>query len=161
MSKFLEKIEFAILALSLAIMSTVTFVNVISRYFLTSSLAFTEELTVNLFVLLTFVGASVAISRKGHLGFNLLFDSIQTNGKVILTLFIGLISTLLFLVLFYFGIDMILFQKQLGQISPALGWPQWVFSLGLPIGSAFCLIRAIEVTSLEVKTLLAERGRQA
>ncbi|MEW9673428.1 TRAP transporter small permease [Ammoniphilus sp. 3BR4] len=157
MSKFLTKIEYTILAFSLAVMCTVTFVNVISRYFLTTSLAYTEELTINLFVLLTFVGAAVAIHQKGHLGFSLLYDSIQRKGKLFLAILSGLISTFVFGILAYFGVEMIMFQKQLNQITPALGWPQWIFSLGLPIGSIICLIRVIQVTSLEVKILLNGR----
>lgn len=153
LSKLLEKIEFSILALSLAIMCIVAFVNVISRYFLSYSLAFTEEITINLFVLITFMGAAVGIHRRGHLGFNLLFENAGRNMQMVLVFVIGLVTTFVFVSLTYFGVEMVLFQKQLNQMTPALGWPQWVFSLGLPLGSLFCLIRTVQVTWEEAKAL--------
>ncbi|WP_240689252.1 TRAP transporter small permease [Ammoniphilus sp. YIM 78166] len=158
MSKLLEKIEFSILALSLAVMCIVAFVNVISRYFLSHSLAFTEEITINLFVVVTFMGAAVGIHRKGHLGFNLLFENAGRKMQMVLLLFIGLITSFVFVSLTYYGVDMVLFQKQLNQMTPALGWPQWIFSLGLPLGSLFCLVRTLQVTWQEAKMLAKEGG---
>ena len=153
MSKLLEKIEHSILALSLAIMCIVAFVNIVSRYFLSYSLAFTEEITINLFVLITFMGAAIGIHRKAHLGFNLLFENAGRNMQMVLVYVIGLVTSFVFLSLTYYGVDMVLFQKQLNQMTPALGWPQWIFSLGLPLGSLFCLIRTLQVTWQEARTL--------
>lgn len=161
MSRIVQRIEFTVLILSLSIMCVITFTNVVTRYLLGSSIAFTEEITVNLFVLMTFMGASVGLKRKAHLGFNLIFESLRSYPKVILTLFIGLVMGALFSVLVYYGYEMVVFQKMLNQKTPALGWPQWIFSLGLPIGSLFCLYRVIEATSIEVKEILhEERGQQ-
>lgn len=153
MSNIIAKIEHTVLVISLAIMSIITFVNVLSRYFLSSSFAFTEEVTVNLFVLITFLGAAVGIKRKSHLAFSLLYEVASHNIKLVLTIFVGALTTILFVVVTYYGIDMMVFQAQLKQITPALGWPQWVFSMGLPLGSLFCVYRSAEATVKEVNEL--------
>jgi C4-dicarboxylate transporter DctQ subunit len=161
MSRIVQGIEYSVLVLSLSIMCTITFINVLTRYLFGNSIAFTEEITVNLFVLMTFMGASVGLKRKAHLGFSLIFESLRSYSKLILTLFIGIVMGAIFTLLVYYGYEMVAFQKMLNQKTPALGWPQWVFSLGLPIGSLFCLYRVIEATSIEVKEILdEERGQQ-
>jgi C4-dicarboxylate transporter DctQ subunit len=146
LSRFMEKIEYTSLIASLSIMSLITFLNVLSRYVLNYSLAFTEEITLNLFVFITFMGAAVGIHRKAHLGFTLLFDYLGHRSKLAVTCLIGLIGGITFFIITFFGVKMVLFQMGIEQITPALGWPQWILSLGLPLGSLFCLLRTIEST---------------
>ncbi len=156
MSNFLSKIEHTVLVFSLAVMSIITFANIISRFFLSSSFAFTEEVTVNLFVLITFLGAAVGIKRKSHLAFSLLYDTSSRNLRLALAIFAGAMTILIFAITTYYGVDMMLFQAQLKQTTPALGWPQWIFSMGLPLGSLFCVYRSLEATIKEVKELRKE-----
>lgn len=137
MSRVLLYVEYTILALSLALMSVITFSNVMSRFIFNFSISFTEEVTINLFVLLTFVGASVGIYQRAHLGFSLIYDKFKGINKVILTVFIGSIVTLFFAATGYYGFEIVQSQMGRGQTTPALGWPQWIFTLSLPIGCAF------------------------
>lgn len=160
MSKMLTYLEYTLVIFSLSVMSILTFLNVISRYFVSYSLSFTEEVTVNLFVLLIFTGAAIGIHRKAHLGFTLLYDLANIKIKVLLTAFIGLISVTIFFLIVYYTWGTIEFQMRLNQKSPALGWPQWIFSSGLLVGGALCLIRSIQVTFTEIRSLLKE-GREA
>ncbi|MBD1378931.1 TRAP transporter small permease [Metabacillus arenae] len=158
MSKVISYIENFILAITMLAMSVITFTNVISRYFFHYSLSFTEEITINLFVLLTFFGAAVGLRKNAHLGFSLLFEKANVISKKVLILFsTALISTVFFL-LAYYGYDMMLFQMERKLITPSLGMQQWVFSMVLPIGSIFCLYRSIEVGVKEWKDLNKVEG---
>ena len=65
-------------------------------------------------------------------------------------------SFLLFAVLLYFGIDMMIFQMQIGQTTPALNLPQWIWSLALPIGALLCLIRTVQALFIELKVVKEE-----
>ena len=67
---FIIHFEEASCAILFAIMAIVAFVNVISRYLLKYSLAFTEELLISFFVWLTLLGAAVAFREGSHLGFS-------------------------------------------------------------------------------------------
>lgn len=153
MSRFLLYVEYTILALSLSIMSVITFANVISRFIFNFSISFTEEVTINLFVLLTFVGASLGIYQRAHLGFSLIYEKFKGINRLILTLFIGSIMTLFFVATGYYGFEIVQSQMERGQTTPALGWPQWVFTLSLPFGCVFCVFRTIEVTINDVKDI--------
>ncbi|GGJ94846.1 hypothetical protein GCM10007063_16740 [Lentibacillus kapialis] len=153
MSNFLLYVEYTILALSLSIMSLITFANVISRFIFNFSISFTEEVTINLFVLLTFVGASLGIYKRAHLGFSLIYEKFNGINRIILTLFIGSLITLFFVATGYYGFEIVQSQMERGQTTPALGWPQWIFTLSLPIGCVFCIIRSIEVTINDVRNI--------
>lgn len=146
MSRGLLYVEYTILASCLAAMAIITFANVISRFIFNFSLAFTEEITVNLFVVLTFVGASVGIYKSAHLGFDLIYEKLGRANKTVVTVFIGALIVFFFGVLAYHGFGIAMSQMERGQITPALGWPQWIFALCLPLGSILCMIRTVEST---------------
>lgn len=156
MSKWLTTLENSLLVLSSSIMCIIAFANVVSRYLLGNSFAFTEEITINLFVLLTFVGASVGVKNHAHLGFTLLFDRANLSIKKILCIFTGLVVVAVFILMAYYGIKMVQFQMLTNQTTPSLGWQQWVFTLGFPIGCTMCVVRAFEVMFKEYKNLRLE-----
>ncbi|MBU8907976.1 TRAP transporter small permease [Desertibacillus haloalkaliphilus] len=158
MSKVLTIIEYSIVIISLSLMSILTFANVVSRYIMNYSLSFTEEVTVNLFVLLIFTGAAIGIHRGSHLGFSLLYDLAHKKIKMILTVLIGMITIIIFSLIVYYSFDTIQFQMMVGQKSPALGWPLWIFSTGLFIGGMLCLIRSVQATINQVSKLAKEGG---
>lgn len=156
--KWLNRIEEIIAVLALVTMSFIAFGNVISRNVLNLSMAFTEEVTINLFVLLTFVGASIGVRKNAHLGFSLLYDLVPLAFQRVLTIFIGVVTIVVFGSVTYFGFEMVQYQMGMGSLTPALGWPRWIFSLGLPIGAMLCTIRSIEALIREWKDLDREVG---
>src|SRR5690625_2642219 len=159
MSKWLSRIEEIMIVIVFVTMSSIAFTNVITRNVLKFSLSFTEELTVNLFVLLTFVGAAIGVRKSAHLGFSLLLEIVPVALQRMLVMFIGIVSTLLFIIITYYAIDMILFQFEMESTTPALRWPKWTFSLAIPIGTILCIYRTIEVTIRQFKELSAtEQG---
>ena len=44
-----------------------------------------------------------------------------------------------------------MFQIDIGQKTPALGWSQWVFSLAMPVGAFLCLYRTLQVMIKEYR----------
>ncbi|RYG72955.1 TRAP transporter small permease [Lentibacillus lipolyticus] len=156
MSKMLLYVEYTILLLSLLVMSVVTFTNVLSRFIFNFSISFTEELTINLFVLLTFVGTSLGIHNKAHLGFSLIYEKFKTSKKIILSLLIGLLIMLFFAATGYYGFEIVQSQMERGQTTPSLGWPQWIFTISLPIGCLLCVIRTIEATANDILAIKRE-----
>ncbi|MBO0603192.1 TRAP transporter small permease [Sporosarcina sp. E16_3] len=151
MDKVISRLEEWIVAIVLAVMSIIAFVNILSRGLANYSLSFTEEITVNLFVLLTFVGTAIGVRQSAHLGFTLIYDRVNHSLKRVMTLFVGLMMVLLFGTLLYFGIQMVSFQIEMGQRTPSLGWPQWWFSLAMPVGALLCLYRTLQVTVKEYR----------
>lgn len=160
MSKFIEKIEEVIVVLALSIMSIIAFLNVITRNFIEFSLSYTEEITINLFVLLTFVGAAMGVRKGAHLGFTLILDKSPPAIQRILVVIIGVVSVIVFGVITYFAIDMIIFQFNLGTTTPALRIPKWIFSSVIPLGTLLCIYRTIEATIIQFNSLSVEEGNK-
>ncbi|QTD41079.1 TRAP transporter small permease [Sporosarcina sp. Te-1] len=159
MEKVISRLEEWIVVIVLSIMSTIAFVNILSRGLASYSLSFTEEITVNLFVMLTFVGTAIGVREQAHLGFTLLYDMANVAFKRVITVLVGLMMLLLFGVLLYFGFQMVQFQMDMGQKTPSLGWPQWWFSLAMPLGAVLCIYRTIQVTVKELRGQ-DEKGEQ-
>ncbi len=61
--KPLDKFEEYLVAISLFIMTVIAFANVLSRKVFEASWSFTEEITANLFILSSLIGASIAARR--------------------------------------------------------------------------------------------------
>ncbi|GGA18872.1 TRAP transporter small permease [Psychrobacillus lasiicapitis] len=151
MDRVLNRLEEWIVAIVMSIMSIIAFANILSRGLAGYSLSFTEEITINLFVFLTFVGTSIGVRQNAHLGFSLIFDRVNGVFKKGITLLVGLLMGILFLILLYFGFQMVLYQMEMGQKTPSLGWPQWLFSLAMPVGAILCLYRTIQATIMEYR----------
>ena len=158
MSKGLTYIEYSLAFLSLATMAIIAFTNVLSRFFLNYSLAFTEEITVNLFVLLTFIGASIGVKRGAHLGFSGIYDATRGQLKVFITVIISLLLIVFFTTLVYFGTEMVLHQMERNRMTPALGWPQWIFTSMMPLGALLCIFRTIESSIQTIKVIRSGEG---
>lgn len=127
-------------------MLALTFANVVSRYFLTSSISYTEEITTSSFVLLSLLGTAIATKYQAHIGLTVLTERMSEQKQNILTAIGNLLGSVFSLILFVTGIAMVNNQYQLKQISIALQWPEWIYGSFLPFG-AFCMtLRFIQAT---------------
>jgi C4-dicarboxylate transporter DctQ subunit len=148
----------------MAYMAIMNFLNVVFRYCFASSFSFTEELTITVFVWVTMLGVAAGFKRYAHLGMSFVVDLFHGKAKAMFALF-GVVCSLIFMVLvFYYGIVMVLGQIGMGATTPVLQMPQAVQGLSMPVGAAFVIIRIIQAGILQVKTLWNENkegGAQA
>ena len=70
------KIEEFLAATAMALICLITFANVLVRYLTDESFAFTEEFSVFLMVVLTFVGASAAFAKNSHIRMSFLVEKL-------------------------------------------------------------------------------------
>jgi C4-dicarboxylate transporter DctQ subunit len=85
-SKF-DHIEEFLIAFILALMTIITFANVIARYLLNSGILWALETTVFLFAWLVLLGASYAVKIKAHLGVDAVINMLSRSGARRLGLF--------------------------------------------------------------------------
>lgn len=140
----LTHFEEALCAVLFAIMGIIMFINVISRYLLKYSLAFTEELVVSFFVWLTLLGAAVAFRQGSHLGFSFITDRLPTRIQKAFVWFSALLGVVLFVVLIYFSILQIKDEIGLKITSSGIGVPQWWYSIGMPLWGFLVIIRILQ-----------------
>lgn len=128
----------------LLLMSVLAFVNVLTRYFIHYSLAFTEELEVSSMVYLTMLGASAAFKKDLHL--KLMFFEMRTSFKIRKTLriFALTVSFVLFFLLAILSYSHIRDIIELDIRTEALDIPEWIYVIAIPLGSFLINIRIIQ-----------------
>lgn len=140
MKKILKELDAIICCIILVIMTTLAFLNVVSRYVIHASLSFTDEITTSFFVLFSLLGAAIAAKRGAHLGLNILTELFPPKVKTAVATLTNLLSGIFFLILAYLGLGMVQHEYAIGQLSSALKVPEWIYGSFIPIG---CLVIAI------------------
>lgn len=144
MTRWLDRLEEGACVLLLAVMTGVAFLNVVTRYVIRYSLAFTEEVVVSLFVWLTLFGASVAFRQGAHLGFTYLVERLPRPVRRLTLWFATTLALVLFGALIWFGVGQIRSERMLGATSEALAIPQWWYTAGIPVIGLLILARIVQ-----------------
>ncbi len=154
LNHWMDSIEEILCVVCTVVMTTLVFAQVVSRYLLNSSLAFSEEITTYLFVLLSMMGTAIATKRRAHLGLSILTDAVPPMARKVLHVLGFAIGTLLSAALFYYGVLMVINQYRLGMVTPAMQWPEWIYGTFVPFGAFFTTIRFAQATVQEWKAPL-------
>ena len=148
--KLQENLEEVAGVVLLGIMAVFAFLNVITRYFIHYSFASTEEIEVACLVWLTMLGAAAGFRRGAHLGFNLLELRFPSLRNVLFPL-ASVLTILTVSILVWISILQIKDELALGITSEALGIPQWLYTLAIPVGGLLVILRVLEAWYRESK----------
>jgi len=135
------RIEEVIGAAAMALICLISFANVVVRYATNISFAFTEEISVFLLVVLTFVGAALAFARQDHIRISMVVRRLGPLGRRLCDGLALAAGTLMFVALAWFGATLTWDEYVYGETSPALGWPTWIYTIWLPVLSLLVLGR--------------------
>lgn len=135
------KIEEFFAALAMALICLITFANVLVRYLTDESFAFTEEFSVFLMVVLTFVGASAAFAKNSHIRMSFLVEKLPPRIAHYVELAVMVTAAVLFAIIVWYGIRLLLDDWTFDTTSPGIGIPQWIYTLWLPLLSAAITLR--------------------
>ncbi len=145
--RFLDKYaEETIGAVILSVMSLIAFINVVVRYCTNFSFAWTEEMTVNLFVWAVMLGTSAVFRDSEHLSMNVVYNLLSSRLRKICDLLGILICIGFFVTLSYFGYLEVIDEIELEAISESLGIPQWWYTVSVPLLSLLIVFRILERT---------------
>lgn len=140
----LAKFEEYALVVVMVVVTVLTAYNVFSRYVIHSSLSFTEELVIALFVLMTMLGAALCAREGSLVSLTLVYDRLSDKWKKIFTVIVIAVSLFFCFVLVKYGFSKVFTQMKNGSETFSLRWPEWVFTIYLPIGGIFMIIHFIE-----------------
>jgi TRAP-type C4-dicarboxylate transport system permease small subunit len=122
----------------------ITLGNVVVRYLTDISFAFTEEVSVFLLVFLTFVGSAKAFLDGNQMAVTYFVDRLAWPWKRRVLLFGLAMSALMLALLAWYGARMTWDDFDLEVTSPGLGWPQWLYTVWLPLLSLLVLARILQ-----------------
>lgn len=138
--KFLNQLEDNFCAVILAIMTILAFINVIARYVFLASFPWVEELNRLGLVMLTYVGAAVALKNHAHLGLSILTDKLPASAQKVIAI-LGCIAGLFFCYIgIKYGFRMVGSEYSNNIRTQGMQWPEYLFGLWLPVG---CIVLAI------------------
>lgn len=129
----------------------ISILNVVVRYATNVSFAFTEEYSVFLLVIVTFVGAGLAYTNNGHICITFVVNRFGRHGRALLNTISFLASVSLFGLLVYYGSDLAIDEYLFEETSPALGYPTWIYTMWLPLLSLAVLFRIFQVQWNELR----------
>ena len=138
-----DHMEEALSALLLAIMVTISFVNVLSRYFANLSIAFTEELTIYLFVWMTILGISLAFRTGSNMVVNFFNNLFPKKARRVIYIFSTLLTVVFFAVLAYMGIIEVSDEIMMQAMTESMHLPIWYFTVSVPVGACLIIVRAV------------------
>ncbi len=156
---FCEKI---VLAVTLLLVTAITFGNVLSRYVLPTSWSFTEELVINVFVLLSLVGAAVCARDEGGLVSMALFSgSLPRKWQRILNIVMVVFGLIFCYVLVKYGASRVVSLIGNNKRTDVLRIFEWKFALAVPVSGVCMALHLVEFAIDNIHYLLhGEEGFQ-
>ena len=136
-------LEKVLVAAAMAAMALITFANVVTRYLTDVSLAFTEEYSVALMVVVALLGTSLATAAGRHVRIGTLVDG-QAPARRRATEVAALgLTVLCFGILAAWGGMLARDEYEFEVMSSGLGHPQWWYTAVLPVLSVAVVLRAL------------------
>lgn len=140
----IASVEKIVISVVLVFVTVITFANVVVRKLTTRQFAWSEELVINLFVLLIMLGCALAAQEGSLISLSLIYDRLGTFAKKVFITIISVFNLVFWGVLIKTGFDKVINQIATGKHTSSLNWPEWVFTIFLPIGAIFLVLHTIE-----------------
>jgi C4-dicarboxylate transporter DctQ subunit len=143
--KIFDRIEELIVIVMLALMTLLTFLQVVMRYGFNSGFTWAVELTTIFFAVMIFVGISYGVRAGAHIGVDALIKKLPPGVGRAISIVVVLLC------LFYAGLVIygswvyVSKMKMVGVELDDLPIPIWVVRSILPIGYALLALRFIQV----------------
>jgi len=122
----------------------IIFINVIVRKFTTTQFAWTEELVVNFFVLLIMCGCGLCARDGSLISLSLIYDAVGKKAKDVMTVLICAFNLVFYVLITKTGFEKVATQIANKKLTMTMMWPEWVFTIFIPIGGVLLILHTIE-----------------
>jgi C4-dicarboxylate transporter DctQ subunit len=139
-----HRLEEGMIAFLLAVMTLVTFAQVIARYVFNFSFVWALELVTYLFGFLIFIGMSYGVRVGSHIGVDALVKALKPKAARIVGGTAALLCLVYALIIFYGSWQYVAKMYEIGILAEDLPIPQWVPRLSLLIGFGMLVVRFAE-----------------
>lgn len=139
----MDNIEEWALALLMGVMACIVFIQVVFRT-IGGSLPWSEELSRYMTVWITFIGVSYGVKKKAHIGVEAFTLMCPKNIRRLINFIVIIICAVFCVICIKYGVDIIMKQIAMKQVSPAMRVPMWWAYLGIPVGMTMAFLRYVE-----------------
>ena len=143
MQAFMDKIgkvEYFLVAVMIAVMAIVNFLQVVFRYVIEGSLPWSEELLRFLFVWTTFLGAGIGVRKGAHLGLTIIVNNLPSKLKKFVVFINYLICIAFSAIIGMLGLSVVSMQAEFNVRSSAMVLPMYWISLAIPVSFALIIL---------------------
>ncbi|HLT25811.1 MAG TPA: TRAP transporter small permease [Zeimonas sp.] len=139
------RLEEGLVALLLALMTIITFIQVVARYVFNYSFVWALELTTFLFGGLIFLGISYGVRVGAHIGVDAVTKLLAPRTARIVAILATLLCLAYATIVFVGGWIYVDKMYEIGILAQDVPIPQWIPRLVMPVGYALLFIRFVEV----------------
>ena len=144
MRLLLNRLEEGLMATLLALMTLLTFVQVVLRYAFNSGLVWSVEATTYSFAALVLIGMSYGVRTQTHIAVDLLTSRLPSRIKRYVAL-IAIALCLVYAGLMFYGAAVFVERLYiLGNLARDVPAPKWLLTLAMPVGFALLAFRFLE-----------------
>ena len=136
-------VEKVLIAAAMAGIALITGANVLIRYLTNASLAFTEEYSVVLMVVVALLGSSLAMASGRHIRIGYFADTRSPLARRRMEIAAMALVALCFAIVGGYGALLTWDEYRFEVVSPGLGVPQWLYTGFLPLLSLAVIGRSL------------------
>ncbi|MDO9598579.1 MAG: TRAP transporter small permease [Azoarcus sp.] len=117
--------------------------NVAARYLTSQSFAATEEFSIALLIVLAFLGSSTAFAFDRHIRVSFLVERLPRRWRHAAEWLSFVVTASLFGFIGFYGGWLTFDQYRFEETSPALGLPQWWYTVWMPVLAVLIVVRMV------------------
>jgi C4-dicarboxylate transporter DctQ subunit len=144
-SSTVDRVEEALIAVLLTVMTLTSFMQVVARYVFNYSFVWALELVTYLFAWLIFLGISYGVRIGSHIGVDALVRSLAPAKARAVAVVATVLCMVYAAIVFYGGWIYVAKMIEIGILGDDIPIPQWVPRLVLPVGYALLFFRFAQV----------------
>ncbi|NLF55716.1 MAG: TRAP transporter small permease [Thauera phenolivorans] len=129
--------------IAMGLIVLITFGNVLARYFTSQSFAATEEFSIALLIVVSFLGSSAAFAFDRHIRVGFFVDRMPPRWRRAAEWLSFAVTASLFAFIAFYAARLTFDQYRFEETSPALGVPQWWYTVWMPVLSVALVLRLI------------------
>jgi TRAP-type C4-dicarboxylate transport system permease small subunit len=138
-------LEDVLAAVCMGVLALITFANVVLRYLTDESIAWTEEISISMMVIMTLAAAAAAVARERHIRIDYFLERGSARRRRLLALIATATVILFFVAMAVLSARVVWDEYRFGETSPGIGVPTWWYTVWLPVLSVAIALRALGV----------------
>lgn len=138
--KIIKTTEEAFVGITLIAVTFVLFINIVLRFFFSANTTWAEEFVRYAIIWITFIGSAICFRKGRHVGIDLLVEALHPKASKILQVIINVLSIIFMVFLAKYGIDLVIFSMNTGQVAAALPIKTFWVYLAIPVGAILSLL---------------------
>ena len=122
----------------------ITFFAVVGRKTGWYKFTWSEEIVINVFIIMIMCGCALAAREGGLISLSLIYDAVPLKAKKVLATISNLVNVVFYVIVIKTGFNKVATQIATNKRTSILLWPEWIFMLFLPVGAILLLLHTVE-----------------